>query len=326
MAENPNPEIRIDEINNAIAHYADQRYPQGKDPKDCLADLQTKLQVFKIHAQRLGATRAFELFSIYRMADRIVEKRLSNKGEPDDPITVNLHRAAARLAQHRNILVVSDMDGTITEGAVVNGVYTPGTAYMNLIPGRLLADKLEGQGFTKEEIMILAYYYPLTQYPHIMRAGAEHVRIRPGLEEFIEHLIGSGGCFEVLSANFQPFVDGVLDKINRRADIRKVTSVRDDNISSIAKAQHLHIASAENPDSLLVFVCDGRSDIEALEAYDVVGWWYALKDQVFHHALQEKDVIHFPYQTFHDITKNEKQIFDLSLDYRELTQSDIAQL
>lgn len=253
----------------------------------------------------------------YAIADRTATRVLSSvfgEGYTDhvSPGTIAVYRCAARLASGDGTRVSAfDMDGTLTEGAWINGQFVAGTGYMNsLIPGRPVADLIERETETHDKLDVLVHAYSrvLSDHADVLYEGGQQVKLRDGVDAFLRQQAAKGQGVEIISVNFRPFVDGVLSQLSERDTIGGISSISLDDYTSIAKAHKIAVSASQNPHGVLTYGGDARSDMPALAASDIVGWYYALEGDMFQRGLAAHGALYLPFRTVNDICKYEERI------------------
>jgi 2-hydroxy-3-keto-5-methylthiopentenyl-1-phosphate phosphatase len=106
----------------------------------------------------------------------------------------------------------------------------------------------------------------------------------------------------VISTNFTPFVEGVLNRLPKPAEgSHRIHAVDRGNVLSTQKGHVIQTLAVENPNAAICYVGDGASDIPAIDASSVVAGYFALHGSSFERALKERNIPHLPFRTGHDI-------------------------
>lgn len=220
------------------------------------------------------------------IAIRYVEADLTTTDQDMDT------RVAARLSTMNGVQILSDMDKTITQ----NDTYLP------LIPGSINAEtQLERQGREAfAEVFVRNWRPALEVDPGAFKEVGKGASLRPGVQELFREARASNVEISVLSANFEPFVYGVLSQIPDAEGIN-VWAVRQNSIIATDKGSVLKHTAFESPEQGVVFLGDGASDLPTLEARDYIACYFALEGSVFAKQLEEKGLAFYTYRDFNDI-------------------------
>jgi len=208
-------------------------------------------------------------------------------------------RAAARINKDHfpdGLHVVSDLDNTMTEGSHY---------LLQAIPASAIAEPLLAQKGREHfpRVFVETWQRALAQYPKLYARGGKesYAPLRGGVDACFAYLKHIGAKRSILSANFEPFVKGVLSRIpsvDRNVD---VFAVKKDDIRSTDKGTYLQLLARQNPSRALIYIGDGASDLPSLEAQSVVACYFALEGSVFAQELAKAHIPHFTYRDFHDI-------------------------
>lgn len=200
--------------------------------------------------------------------------------------------------------VVTDMDGTLTTLTDMHG------HILEKLPASFIAEQIlteEGRdAFAR--VFVTTWEPVLAAGPKIFKAAAEGVEVRDGVDNYFKETKKAGIKTVVLSANFEPFVDGVLDQIPS-AEGTEVIAVRPGDLRAIEKAAVLEHIAKKNPRKFLVYIGDGSSDIKAIAAAQMVAVYLALEGSQFSDELTAQNIPHLTYGDFDDVTDALKHIY-----------------
>lgn len=209
---------------------------------------------------------------------------------------------ARRLSKFNKLSIASDMDNTITD--MEQGDYLIG----NIPASKFAEQHLAIHGRSSFPTAFVRHWQPyLRQHPILFYNGgrSEDVVLRKGVDQFADHAQKKGWDFQVVSANFEPFVHGVLSKTRLKNIVSKIHAIKADNINATDKATVLKREVIENPNTGLVFVGDGSSDLESIDAHETTIAYFALEGSSFARdlakAAQTKPIVYFTYKTYTDI-------------------------
>lgn len=209
-------------------------------------------------------------------------------------------RAQARLGQFEGVVVVTDMDKTLTE----TDSYLP-----QLLASRHAEEQLKGPRGRDAfgEVFVRTWQEALKVDPVSFTEVGKEAPLRKGVKEFFAKSKESKVPITILSANFMPFVEGVLDQIPH-AKGSEVWAVTKDSIVATDKGTVVKHTALENPGKSVIFIGDGASDLPALEAADMIGVYFALEGSVFASELQKKGLTHFTYKSFEDVNSKLEEL------------------
>ncbi len=245
----------------------------------------------------------FRALNVDTRAARLAREEVASKIQKADRASQGLdmsHRVAARFAEFDgNIQTAFDVDNTIT---------TSGTYLEATIPGSVLAEPMLQERGRQDfpEVFVRTWRHVLAEDKgaDILYEGgrSHHVQIRKGVDNLFTHLRNEGIPRKILSANFKPFVDGVLSKtvLGSDPDLQIYTNTVND-ISPTDKGAYLQAFAQSDTSRALIYVGDGSSDIPALEARNVVACYFALAGSEFAKALEEEHIPYFSYRDFDEI-------------------------
>lgn len=206
-------------------------------------------------------------------------------------------RLAARMGKFKNVILVTDFDGSVTENPAEYLEHIPGSVHAE----PLLAQHPEGRhGFG--DVFAQTWQPALEETPEAFHAPDAPVKITPGASDLFKMLKEESIPATVVSANFEPFVRHHMGKIEGTEDV-EIHGITHDSIVSSAKDAMLKFIAAKNPDSAVIFIGDGSSDEDAIEARDVVALYGARQGLGFQQKLesQAEPVEHFTYNDYHDV-------------------------
>jgi len=206
-------------------------------------------------------------------------------------------RMAARIAQFKKVIVVSDLDNTLTDHSKLDkkGSIDP------TLPGSAIADPLMGpnrEGFV--EIYAAVWKPLMEQFPEVFTEGGSHAPLRDGIGELTEFLKERHIQLNILSTNFSRYVEGVLARIPNSEQFGVCTVTLDD-MRAAQKGDVIKWIAINNPDAAVIYIGDGGSDMPSLEAQDAVACYGALADGSFEKELEGSNVLHFRYRDCHDM-------------------------
>lgn len=191
----------------------------------------------------------------------------------------------------KKLNLVLDSDGTLT---------TNDRDYLKISPGNGVGDRLlDALGRDKfYDVFASTWRMPLQMYPSLFyTVGKERAKLRPGVTEFIKVANEKVIPLTILSANFEPLVQGILDQIEG-SETASLLAVTPDSILSTEKGACLNQLALNNPDNAVIFIGDGSSDIPAIEARENIGWFFAPEGSKFAQELERQKVRH--HSTFTD--------------------------
>lgn len=190
--------------------------------------------------------------------------------------------------------IVTDLDGTLTE------ITDQHDHLYRYVPGSSVAEPiLEAYGREAFAHVFASTWQPvLEQAPSIFNSAAQGVKFRPGVDEFFARAKRNGMETLVLSANFRPFVEGVMAQIPAAEDV-PIVAVTADDLRATEKAIVLDHLAKQDPERALIYIGDGSSDIGAITG--TVACYVALEGSKFASELAERGVPFFQYRDFRDV-------------------------
>lgn len=208
-----------------------------------------------------------------------------------------------RLSKFKNIRIVTDFDGTLTEDP---------NSYLMRIPGSSIGEQMLAdhgrQSFAYAAA--LSWVHPLQKAPEAFRQVGKDVKLRDGVKETLDEAKMNPQIKDitVLSANFEPIVVGGLDQLTSSADGVRVLAITPDDIRSTDKGSILTLMALEDIDTAVVFLGDGSSDEAALAAHGFIAGYGALENAGFArqlHAANEDGLV-APFFFYGGETETEK--------------------
>lgn len=178
-------------------------------------------------------------------------------------------------------------------------------SYLRFIPGSALAEVLLDKGGRERFTAVFTGMWReiLRQHPQLFQQAGLLAPLRDGVDAFFANHTADTQML-VLSANFQPFVEQVMHRIPSARSIPTL-GVTPDDLTVTDKASLIKIIAAQNPDSAVIFVGDGSSDMcvyDDPETRGVLAAVFALNGKSLHkHAQRHPDVITFAYDDFYDV-------------------------
>lgn len=211
-----------------------------------------------------------------------------------------LQRAANRFSVFQNFpRQITDFDGNITSDV----------SHIDKIPGSEVAEPLLAE-YGREifpKVFTRIWRELLIHSPQLFREAGKYAKVRAGVNEFFRYMKDHGATVEILSANFRPLVEGILETIPH-ARGERIWAVEEDSILSTDKGTIVEHAAKSDPDTPLIYVGDSSSDIPALEASSYVALWLAPEDSSFAKVLKDRNLTHLTYKTWFDQIEILKQI------------------
>lgn len=200
--------------------------------------------------------------------------------------------------------VVTDMDGTLTTLTDMHG------HIIEKLPASFIAEQIlteEGRN-AFARVFVSTWEPVLAHGPKIFKAAAKGIEVRDGVDNYFVETRRAGIKTIVLSANFEPFVDGVLEQIPN-AEGTEVIAVRPGDLRATEKALVLEHMAKKNPNKPLIYIGDGTSDIKAIAASDMVACYLALEGSQFSAELTAQNIPHLTYRDFYDVTDALRHIY-----------------
>ncbi len=227
-------------------------------------------------------------------------------------------RVGTRLVAFERPHIVMDYDNTITDHnkplEKLSGFTSadPNDQLITLIPlsaiGEPLLKKIGRDNFAEAYATTWQFLLRDEKGRQAFRLNGENAPIREGVGRFLAYAKKDMHAeLTVVSANFEPFVMGGLDKIPEAEGIN-VFAVRENSIIPTAKGDLLAHLAQRDPKKALIYIGDGASDLPTLQAQDLVACYFALEGTEFENALKEEKLPHFAYRDFNDVTMKLEQI------------------
>jgi 2-hydroxy-3-keto-5-methylthiopentenyl-1-phosphate phosphatase len=238
----------------------------------------------------------------YTNADQEVYAKFA--GADDE--TIRRERVRARLATASADVFITDLDGTVTKSGNLEFL-------MQHIPGSVYGEKLmQEEGRAEFPLAHARHWRPMLKHaPQAFHEAGSHVVLREGTKETFAYLHLNGADVTVLSANFEPFVEGVMTQIPMSGEV-KIIAVTPNSILSTDKGTIIKHYAQEFNDKAVIFAGDGDSDIPAVGdkadleegnflPSDVVACYFALEGGGFAKQLAEKGLPYLTYRKYGDI-------------------------
>lgn len=221
----------------------------------------------------------------------------------------NIERIAARLAAADNkVKFLIDADGTLTKN--------PDYYLLKTIPGGEIAEPQIQKAGRREMIdmyvqtKLVLLEDASSAFEEAGQRGKE-VEIREGVNEFFAGAHGLDAEYEIVSADFLPFVTGVLKQVPNASHAGiTMRTVTDEDVTAIDKESVIRHVAQSSSHQAIIYIGDGSSDLPALQpkAAELVAGYFALKGSIFEKELTEKDLPFLPYENFDDINTSLQQI------------------
>lgn len=138
----------------------------------------------------------------------------------------------------------------------------------------------------------------------IYRENGKHIPLRPGVPELFAYWQQRGIDRTILSANFDPFVHGVLEQIGEDAKGTEVFAVTKNSILSTQKGDMLRHLAQLDPTRPFIYIGDGSSDLPAIEANSVIAGYMALEGGAFAQQLRHANIPHLTFKTGYNIKEH----------------------
>jgi 2-hydroxy-3-keto-5-methylthiopentenyl-1-phosphate phosphatase len=242
----------------------------------------------------------------YEQADRI------SGGESLDV------RIARRLSQFpKGISVKTDVDGTLTKD--------PSDYLEKLIPGSMVAEPLLAR-YSRTSfpaVFSSTWFGLLDKSPDVFFSAGTQVPLREGVPEFFEWATPEIASVSVVSANFEPFVEGVMSQIPK-AETVNLRAVNQWSVVVTDKGTLLTHLAKRSPDRAQFYIGDGTSDLEAITACEFIACYFALEGSSFAKALDEASLPYYTYRDFYDVKAKLEQLLEMR-DQSDYTKGVIFQ-
>lgn len=234
----------------------------------------------------------------------IVSRFLEAEAEasPSDDMITHVARRLSKFSGQ--LQAISDLDGTLT--VLNNGR----PSYEVHFPGHVTATPLQEADPTRShwlDTFVSSWRPYLKHAPEKFSEAAEHAQLRDGVPEFFQMAAEQDIKVHVLSASFEPFVTGVINRVPNTDGVH-YAAVGHDDVTSTLKDLHIKHAAAQNPNNPALYFGDGSSDMAAIQAEQYVAAYFALKGSSFEAELQDKALPYFPYEDFNDIARTIKEL------------------
>ena len=207
--------------------------------------------------------------------------------------------------------LIPDLDGTLTrsidpattfERTGLTERVDPNDYLLRFMPGSSIAEpilKIKGRA-AFPEVFVKTWQKVLEGSPRMFRDAASRVQLRPGVNEFFASAKQDGANVTVLSANFLPFVQGVVNQIPDTDDVN-VFAVTHDNLVATEKSLVIEDIAKADPSRPVIYLGDGSSDRNAVNPF--VAFYFALEGSEFATDLTDRGVVHFTYRDFNDVNR-----------------------
>lgn len=256
-----------------------------------------------------------------RMSELMAEADAQTEGLPEE------HRAAARLAKFDGIQIATDHDGTWTdlEGKIDIGEdisFVPENNYLeDLIPTSTHAEYL----LKKHTRVVFPFVYASLWRPYLrdelgeqlFRNAGHYLPVKDGARALMDYFGAQNTKVTFVSHNFKPIIEGLLDQVGSQTpvDIRAITH---DNLDTLDKSATLHALVKEEPTKPIIFMGDGETDFDIVEAYrkGIIAAIFALKEDGFDTMLTDHKIPHFTFRDLHDIRVKLEELTTLAHKYR----------
>jgi len=203
--------------------------------------------------------------------------------------------------------LVIDFDGTITEQDLLDtiaGEFGDPEVYKEVDDG------LDEGRMPLREVITREFRPVRRPLEDVVRWELEHVRIRPGFRELVDHARNRGWRLAVVSSGFHELIEPILERegvevelhanrVDPRPDGWRVLWRYDDDCGSCGESCKRSVAEALAGDAQLVYVGDGYSDRCAAERADLV---FATRGLARY--LEERGLPFEPFEDFHDVLRS----------------------
>lgn len=282
-------------INKALGQYGDNykealTSDNGVREKALERKAYVSAEVAKLQGQLADYREFVDRFPA-EVKERVTGRYAKAKASLPEDAPMN-DKIAARLAEFNGVQIIADVDKTIT----LHDKYLPN------IPGSHHAEKeIKEKGRDIfPEALVRYWREAMIVDPEAFADVGRNAPLRPGVPEFFKRAKESGVKADVLSANFMPLVEGVLEQIPD-AEGANVWAVTHNNVIATDKGTVLKHNALMDPEKAVIFIGDGNSDIPALEAASTVAVYFALDGSSFAKELEDKKLPYITYRDFNDI-------------------------
>ena len=204
---------------------------------------------------------------------------------------------------------VAQFNGDIAIGSDVDKSLTQHADYLQYIPGSVQAENYMAHSDHGREtfpLMFARYWREAltTSMADNFYLIGSHVPLREGVPEFFGLTEQAEIPVSITSANFRPFVDGVMNHLPIVNNIYTTTAVEVDDITATDKSTVVRRLARNLSDRAFFYIGDGESDLPAMdeEARQVVACYFALEGSIFAKQLEAEGLPYYTYRDFRDIT------------------------
>lgn len=237
-----------------------------------------------------------------------------------------LERAAARMAQFREeVTYVTDFDNTLSDAKKPipsHPEHNPqkGDYLKHLVPLSEFAEDALSADRSNFTDVFVTYWQRFLRDPHavaVARSNGQHIPMRNGVNTLFAGLTDIDAQKVVLSANFEPFVEGGLDQLDPEVlNNTELWAITENSIVATDKGTVIEHIAKSHPEAFTIFAGDGSSDKPAMDAKEV-GLFFALEGSSFAKELEEKGFVYLPYETGEDIINQLHEVRALAAQLRQ---------
>ncbi|OGD87187.1 hypothetical protein A2870_03495 [Candidatus Curtissbacteria bacterium RIFCSPHIGHO2_01_FULL_41_11] len=239
----------------------------------------------------------------------------------------NEHKAAARLAKFDGVQIATDHDGTWTDlkGRVDIGEhisYFPESNYLkDLIPTSAHAEYLLKKHTRKVFPFVFTslwrHYLTDERGEQLFRNAGHYLPLRDGAKSLLDYLGSQNTKVTFVSHNFKPIIEGLLDKMGSETPV-EIQAITSDSLNTLDKSATLHALVKENPTKPIIFIGDGETDFDIVEAYrkGIIATIFALEGVGFDTMLTDQNIPHFTFRDLNDIRVKLEELTSLANTYR----------
>lgn len=192
---------------------------------------------------------------------------------------------------------IFDMDLTLTQ-----------EVFLNHLPGSSLAEPyIKAYGREAFINMYVRFWEPALsngRAASIFEKVGKRTNERPGVHNFFKYAEKKGIPVQIVSANFEPVVNGFASKLPYR-NLVGVHSVKVGDVTVTDKSTRVVEIAASDADRAVLYGGDAASDEPAADqnARQVVGAYFPLKNASFEQILKNAQLPHEPFVDFFDILR-----------------------
>jgi len=194
--------------------------------------------------------------------------------------------------------LICDFDGTFSDPSDRTGEFD------ELLPGSDPLDAYLGEG--RRNFKYAAAYWEdvMVEEPELFAAGGSEVPLRPGILEFLEAALNDPDIeVNILTTNFEPYIDAFVKRVKGGDRIRK-HCIRPGDIRSVAKADMIRALAIEDPDSLIEYVGDSKTDLGTVEDANIIGAFHSVEGLPFDQRLTEEGIEHMTFTDGYGLASN----------------------